>query len=960
MTIGSTPELTVTVAGVDLSLEDMLAHVDSEMQKSADQAVRLGQSYARLAQAQQNPTLASQVLAGTMESATATSRTSEKAILSLATSQAKLGNSSSGLSSQIAGISGQLSQLGGSAGSLAGKIGTLTGAMGPLAAIGVTIEAGTAVVAFAKAGAQADRTAKSFDRLATAAGTSGDALLTAMRAASGGEISDLNLQLAANRANLLGVASSAEELGTLMEIARDRAQNMGITTTQAFDNLVTGLGRGSPLILDNLGLTVSVSEANQKYADSLGKTASKLTEAEQKQALINAVLEQGRASLAATGGAVESTAGQFERLDASMENIKNRGGAAAAEAMAPIITGLSDLLNISSSVPESMGNAAIAAQNFARSLSGLPPLQASIAQQNLGMISSFFAWATGAETAAQKAATAAAAAKLHGVAMDEDRTRIGEVQVATLNYATAIEQNNAALELNEVRARAAAAAAEIKANADKVASIDAQTHAIADEQLANQAQNAARALLAAGPAGANTAALLAGSSQQVDILTAAYYRLFAAQQAVGGPAAAKAARAADFSERHGGIEGGGKTTPAQRALAAQQQLTNAQILANEKASKAEQARRDQLLQTGTAAQKAAVLQEDYNLAVKRFGANSAEAINAQTALKREQQTAAKGGRGGGGAKLSDQQKLQNSLLDSQQAYQDRSEGAERDHVKKVLDINRDFADKMKAAQDSLNQTQLESRAGFYDSLGGIEDAGLRQAFAAQYEAAFAEADRIAQEKGADVGQRFLEEKQKALESQAGRASDIAQAEKDKDKDKAEYLRGVDKLYREAEDRKLAAIKEGGGSLASERDAALAQEASDYQSKQDEMAASADNAAERRINASLRSGKKIDEEGLKVDELTARYTKLGEAGARAGITPSPTSGTPGSGATALPATPGGTVAPSPVSQTGGAGEDPIVGALNGAKDAIVAAIGAVERASKDTSSAVRGLGGKLVT
>lgn len=97
-------------------------------------------------------------------------------------------------------------------------------------------------------------------------------------------------------------------------------------------------------------------------------------------------------------------------------------------------------------------------------------------------------------------------------------------QVANAEQAYANE-----LELSSVQARAAQVAAEQKANADQVAAVDAQTHAIAQNKLAEQAQNAAKALLFAGPAGATAAAQLAQSSQQVDVLTAAYYRLFSAQ-----------------------------------------------------------------------------------------------------------------------------------------------------------------------------------------------------------------------------------------------------------------------------------------------------------------------------------------------------------------------------------------------------------------------------------------------
>jgi hypothetical protein len=84
--------------------------------------------------------------------------------------------------------------------------------------------------------------------------------------------------LSANKAMSLGVADSTDEFTTLMEIARVKAKNMGLSTTQAFNDIVTGLGRSSPLILDNLGITINATEAQEEYAKALGKTASELTE----------------------------------------------------------------------------------------------------------------------------------------------------------------------------------------------------------------------------------------------------------------------------------------------------------------------------------------------------------------------------------------------------------------------------------------------------------------------------------------------------------------------------------------------------------------------------------------------------------------------------------------------------------------------------------------------------------
>ena len=217
--------------------------------------------------------------------------------------------------------------------------------VGPAALATAALGAFKGAADLAVAGENINKVQRGFDELAESAGTSGNAILEALRKASGGEISDLNLELAANKANLLGVADSAEELAGLMDIARDRAVKMGLSTTQAFDNLVTGLGRGSALILDNLGLIVKESEIYDNYARSIGTTASHLTELEKKEALIKAVLEQGKEGIDGKTKAIDEQANAYARLGTAVENIKNRTGQFLAESQAPTVGFFADLLS---------------------------------------------------------------------------------------------------------------------------------------------------------------------------------------------------------------------------------------------------------------------------------------------------------------------------------------------------------------------------------------------------------------------------------------------------------------------------------------------------------------------------------------------------------------------------------------------------------------------------------------
>lgn len=134
----------------------------------------------------------------------------------------------------------------------------------------------------------ADRIAGGFETLA---GIKADAMFGALRDAANGAIADADLMLAANRAMMLNVTNDADTMVKLLEVAASRGRAMGLSTAQAFDNIVTGIGRMSPLILDNLGILTGGEQAFSDYAKSIGKTADQLTDLEKREMLIKKVLQ---------------------------------------------------------------------------------------------------------------------------------------------------------------------------------------------------------------------------------------------------------------------------------------------------------------------------------------------------------------------------------------------------------------------------------------------------------------------------------------------------------------------------------------------------------------------------------------------------------------------------------------------------------------------------------------------
>ena len=172
----------------------------------------------------------------------------------------------------------------------------------------------------AQEGAAFQRMEEASGSLAESMGTDMDDILSSLQGASLGMVSDFDLMQSASRAMMLGVSADAGELSQLMEVAALRGRAMGLSTTQAFNDIVTGIGRASPLILDNLGIVVDAEARYKAYADSVGKTSEELSKAEKTQALLNGVLESSKGLLEATGGLTVDNAGKWEQLSAAQKN----------------------------------------------------------------------------------------------------------------------------------------------------------------------------------------------------------------------------------------------------------------------------------------------------------------------------------------------------------------------------------------------------------------------------------------------------------------------------------------------------------------------------------------------------------------------------------------------------------------------------------------------------------------
>ena len=122
----------------------------------------------------------------------------------------------------------------------------------------------------------ADGITHAFEKIGTAD------YLQELRTATKGTVSDIELMKAAVKAKDFRIP--LEDLGKYLSFAQLKAQQTGQSLDYMVDSIVTGLGRKSPMILDNLGLSAAeIKEQTEKTGDFM-KGVAKIVETNLAQA----------------------------------------------------------------------------------------------------------------------------------------------------------------------------------------------------------------------------------------------------------------------------------------------------------------------------------------------------------------------------------------------------------------------------------------------------------------------------------------------------------------------------------------------------------------------------------------------------------------------------------------------------------------------------------------------------
>jgi len=201
-----------------------------------------------------------------------------------------------------------------------------------LALTGINTFARAAEAAFqlGKEGAQLEYTREKFDRLAASIGTTGDALMTDLKKATRGMMSDAELVASAADLMALGLAKSHDEAVRLATVAGGLNMNM--------NQLVLTLTNQTTMRFDALGLSVAGFDDKVKALIETGMSA--------QDAFNEAFLQQAEEQLGKLGEVADSTLGSFKEFEAAVKNLGDAlklslapGLARAAEAATILLTG---------------------------------------------------------------------------------------------------------------------------------------------------------------------------------------------------------------------------------------------------------------------------------------------------------------------------------------------------------------------------------------------------------------------------------------------------------------------------------------------------------------------------------------------------------------------------------------------------------------------------------------------
>lgn len=197
---------------------------------------------------------------------------------------------------------------------------SITGSGGLVAAyatLAANVFALSAVFLTLRRAAEVDQLRKGLSELGTVSGIAMESLSRGLVEATGNALSLEEAMRATAQVTSAGLDPST--LKAFGKAAKNISIVLGRDVSDSFDRLTRGVTKLEPELLDELGLFVRVDEATQKYAASVGKAVSDLTNFERRLAFSNEALDQATNKFGDVGESVDVNA--YAKLAAAVNDL---------------------------------------------------------------------------------------------------------------------------------------------------------------------------------------------------------------------------------------------------------------------------------------------------------------------------------------------------------------------------------------------------------------------------------------------------------------------------------------------------------------------------------------------------------------------------------------------------------------------------------------------------------------
>ena len=254
----------------------------------------------------------------------------------------------------------------------------------------------TGMKTIVETGSKLKNTEMAFNNMGKSVGFTNDAM-SKFKSATNGAVTELELMTKANNAMALGIVESEDQFANLLDTAQRLGAALGQDVGMSLDSLVTGMGRQSKLMLDNLGIIIDTEKAYADYGEEIGKTSSQLTDQEKKTAFNKATMLEANRIVAMMGEEQVTTSMKISKLKTTFMDMASSVGSSADGMFSSVVDAsqvVADKLAIGLDFVSKI-NWAETMENFKNNLSGLGQVWGSVWKLVLDVFPDLFKNAVG-------------------------------------------------------------------------------------------------------------------------------------------------------------------------------------------------------------------------------------------------------------------------------------------------------------------------------------------------------------------------------------------------------------------------------------------------------------------------------------------------------------------------------------------------------------------------------------